>query len=129
DGSKDLEADWVNKKCGNFNTKTGSCGGSSRRGAAWRRACSLPRSRDRSLPSEDPLTLAKEAHGMDRFVCLVLLACSLILASPAPRPLAASQDDLAAGLALIAKDNFNDTAAGIDTLARSGAAHVAAVLE
>lgn len=27
DGSKDLEADWVGKKCGNFNTKTNSCGG------------------------------------------------------------------------------------------------------
>ena len=26
-GSKDLEADWVGKKCGNFNTKTGKCGG------------------------------------------------------------------------------------------------------
>jgi urea transport system substrate-binding protein len=28
DGSKDLDADWVGKKCGNFNTKTGKCGGS-----------------------------------------------------------------------------------------------------
>ena len=27
DGSKDLEADWVGKKCGNFNTKTNTCGG------------------------------------------------------------------------------------------------------
>ena len=27
DGSKDLEADWVGKKCGNFNAKTGKCGG------------------------------------------------------------------------------------------------------
>jgi urea transport system substrate-binding protein len=27
DGSKDLEADWVGKKCGNFNSKTGACGG------------------------------------------------------------------------------------------------------
>ena len=26
-GSKDLESDWVAKKCGNFNTKTGKCGG------------------------------------------------------------------------------------------------------
>ena len=26
-GSMDLEADWVGKKCGNFNTKTGKCGG------------------------------------------------------------------------------------------------------
>ena len=26
DGSKDLEADWVVKKCGNFNTKTNKCG-------------------------------------------------------------------------------------------------------
>ncbi len=26
DGSKDLDADWVGKKCGNFNTKTGKCG-------------------------------------------------------------------------------------------------------
>jgi urea transport system substrate-binding protein len=28
DGSKDLDADWVGKKCGNFNTKTGKCGSS-----------------------------------------------------------------------------------------------------
>jgi len=28
EGSKDLEADWVGKKCGNFNSKTGKCGGS-----------------------------------------------------------------------------------------------------
>jgi urea transport system substrate-binding protein len=27
DGSKDLIGDWVEKKCGNFNTKTGKCGG------------------------------------------------------------------------------------------------------
>jgi urea transport system substrate-binding protein len=27
EGSKDLVADWVEKKCGNFNTKTGKCGG------------------------------------------------------------------------------------------------------
>lgn len=27
EGSKDLVADWVGKKCGNFNTKTGKCGG------------------------------------------------------------------------------------------------------
>jgi urea transport system substrate-binding protein len=26
DGSKDLEADWLGKKCGNFNVKTGKCG-------------------------------------------------------------------------------------------------------
>ncbi len=26
DGSKDLEADWVTKKCGNFNVKTNKCG-------------------------------------------------------------------------------------------------------
>jgi urea transport system substrate-binding protein len=26
DGSKHLEADWLSKKCGNFNTKTGKCG-------------------------------------------------------------------------------------------------------
>src|SRR5438067_1689215 len=26
-GSKDLEADWVGKKCGNYNTKTDKCGG------------------------------------------------------------------------------------------------------
>ncbi len=26
EGSKDLEADWVGKKCGNWNTKTNSCG-------------------------------------------------------------------------------------------------------
>ncbi|MGF1649584.1 MAG: urea ABC transporter substrate-binding protein [Hyphomicrobiaceae bacterium] len=28
DGSKDPEADWVEKKCGNFNTVTNTCGGS-----------------------------------------------------------------------------------------------------
>jgi len=28
DGSKDLIADWVDKKCGNFNVKTNTCGGS-----------------------------------------------------------------------------------------------------
>lgn len=28
-GSKDLMADWVGKKCGNFNQKTGKCGGDS----------------------------------------------------------------------------------------------------
>ncbi len=28
-GSKDLKADWVGKKCGNFNQKTGKCGGDS----------------------------------------------------------------------------------------------------
>ena len=27
DGSKDLVGDWVGKKCGNFNTKTNTCGG------------------------------------------------------------------------------------------------------
>ena len=27
EGSKDLVGDWVNKKCGNFNTKTNKCGG------------------------------------------------------------------------------------------------------
>ena len=27
EGSKDLIGDWVEKKCGNFNTKTGKCGG------------------------------------------------------------------------------------------------------
>jgi urea transport system substrate-binding protein len=27
EGSRDLIADWVDKKCGNFNTKTGKCGG------------------------------------------------------------------------------------------------------
>ena len=26
EGSKDLVADWVDKKCGNFNTKTNKCG-------------------------------------------------------------------------------------------------------
>src|SRR6187401_3572225 len=29
EGSKDLKADWVEKKCGNFNIKTGKCGGQS----------------------------------------------------------------------------------------------------
>jgi urea transport system substrate-binding protein len=27
EGSKDLQADWVKLKCGNFNSKTGKCGG------------------------------------------------------------------------------------------------------
>jgi urea transport system substrate-binding protein len=27
DGSKDLKADWVQLKCGNFNVKTNKCGG------------------------------------------------------------------------------------------------------
>jgi urea transport system substrate-binding protein len=27
DGSKDLVADWVKLKCGNYNTKTSKCGG------------------------------------------------------------------------------------------------------
>jgi urea transport system substrate-binding protein len=29
EGSKDLTSDWVEKKCGNFNTKTGKCAGQS----------------------------------------------------------------------------------------------------
>jgi urea transport system substrate-binding protein len=29
EGSKDLKADWVKEKCGNFNIKTGKCGGQS----------------------------------------------------------------------------------------------------
>ena len=41
----------------------------------------------------------------------------------------AAPEDLAAGLALIAKDSFNDTSAGIEAVARSGAAHAAAILE
>ena len=32
EGSKDLIADWVDKKCGNFNTKTNSCGGAAAAG-------------------------------------------------------------------------------------------------
>ena len=32
EGSKDLIADWVDKKCGNFNTKTNSCGGAAATG-------------------------------------------------------------------------------------------------
>jgi urea transport system substrate-binding protein len=27
EGSKDLVGDWKDKKCGNWNTKTGKCGG------------------------------------------------------------------------------------------------------
>jgi urea transport system substrate-binding protein len=27
DGSKDLKSDWISLKCGNYNTKTGKCGG------------------------------------------------------------------------------------------------------
>ncbi len=56
---------------------------------------------------------------MHRFTCVALLIATLIggwfaLAERA----AASAEDFAAGLALIAKDSFNDTAAGIDAVAR-----------
>ncbi|MFN3743160.1 MAG: urea ABC transporter permease subunit UrtB [Hyphomicrobiaceae bacterium] len=67
---------------------------------------------------------------MGRFIRLVLLLSSLVLAGlAAPQRAAAAPEDLAAGLALIAKDSFSDTIAGIDAIARSGAAHAASLIE
>ncbi len=67
---------------------------------------------------------------MHRFIRIALLFAALaggwlvgpIRANAAP-------EDLAAGLALIAKDSFSDTAAGIDAIARSGAPHAATLIE
>src|SRR5690606_6648050 len=62
-----------------------------------------------------------------RLLLLILsLAASILLT---PRHAAAAPEDLAAGLAQIAKDSFNDTIAGVDAIARSGAAHSAALIE
>ena len=67
---------------------------------------------------------------MHRFTRIALLIAALAggwLTGPATAR--AAPEDLAAGLALIAKDSFNDTAAGIDAIARSGAPNAAALIE
>ncbi len=67
---------------------------------------------------------------MHRFIRIALLVAALAggwLTSPIPAN--AAPEDLAAGLTLIAKDSFNDTAAGIDAIARSGAPHAATLIE
>ena len=67
---------------------------------------------------------------MHRFIRVALLIATLTggwLAQP--ERVMASPEEFAAGLALIAKDSFNDTAAGIDAIARSGTPHAAAILE
>jgi len=67
---------------------------------------------------------------MGRLIRPILLILSLAVGSLlVPQRAAAAPEDLAAGLALIAKDSFNDTIAGIDAIARSGAAHSAALVE
>jgi urea transport system permease protein len=60
---------------------------------------------------------------------LLLISCFIIGSATVPREASAASEDLAAGLALIAKDSFNDTITGIDAIARSGAAHSAALVE
>jgi urea transport system permease protein len=67
---------------------------------------------------------------MSRLIRLLLLISCLVFGSTTvSREASAAPEDLAAGLALIAKDSFNDTIAGIDAIARSGAAHSAALVE
>jgi urea transport system permease protein len=67
---------------------------------------------------------------MGRLIRLLLLISSLAVGGlAAPQRVAAAPEDLAAGLSLIAKDSFNDTIAGIDAIARSGAVHSAALME
>ncbi|WP_083528110.1 urea ABC transporter permease subunit UrtB [Hyphomicrobium sp. CS1BSMeth3] len=67
---------------------------------------------------------------MGRLIRLLLLMGSLLVAGAgAPQQAAAAPEDLAAGLALIAKDSFNDTITGIYAIARSGAPHSAALVE
>jgi urea transport system permease protein len=67
---------------------------------------------------------------MSRFIRIAVLTTALIFGLIAePRHATAAPEDLAAGLALIAKDSFNDTAAGIDAIARSGAPHAAGLIE
>jgi urea transport system permease protein len=70
------------------------------------------------------------ADGMSRLTRLVLVLAWLAVGTVASIHRAtAAPEDLAAGLALIAKDSFNDTIAGIDAIARSGAAHSVALVE
>ena len=67
---------------------------------------------------------------MHRFIRIALLIAALAggwLTNPIPAN--AAPEELAAGLALIAKDSFSDTAAGIDAIARSGAPHAATLIE
>ncbi len=67
---------------------------------------------------------------MVRRTRLLLLVVGLAIANLlAPVRATAAPEDLAAGLALIAKDSFNDTSSGIDAIARSGAAHAATLIE
>ncbi len=67
---------------------------------------------------------------MNRFIRTALLIAALISGWIAEAKHAtAAPEDLAAGLSLIAKDSFNDTAAGIDAIARSGAPHAATLIE
>jgi urea transport system permease protein len=67
---------------------------------------------------------------MGRLIRLLLLVTSLAVGGFAvPHRAAAAPEDLAAGLALIAKDSFNDTLSGIDAIARSGVPHAAALVE
>ncbi len=67
---------------------------------------------------------------MVRRTRLLLLIVSLAVASLlAPARATAAPEDLAAGLALIATDSFNNTSSGIDAIARSGAAHAVNLIE
>jgi urea transport system permease protein len=67
---------------------------------------------------------------MHRFTRVAVLILALAAGCFAPGHRAnAAPEDLGAGLALIAKDSFNDTASGIEAIARSGAPHAAALLE
>jgi urea transport system permease protein len=67
---------------------------------------------------------------MHRFTRVALLIATLIGGWFAqPERAMATPEEFAAGLALIAKDSFNDTSAGIDLIARSGSPHAAAMIE
>ncbi len=67
---------------------------------------------------------------MHRFTRVALLIATLIGGWFAqPERAMATPEEFAAGLALIAKDSFNDTSAGIDLIARSGSPHAAAIIE
>src|SRR4029453_8493565 len=55
-GSKDIEADWVTLKCGNYNTKTKVCSGQN-----YKRWCARPRSRSPSRrPPPRPGALSRQ---------------------------------------------------------------------
>ena len=67
---------------------------------------------------------------MHRLTRVALLIATLIGGWFAqPERAMATPEEFAAGLALIAKDSFNDTSAGIDLIARSGSPHAAAIIE